>query len=234
MFTMKKCSVYLVVAGVLCGCATPKSVVPAPGNSASLAAEIVTPIVKSVAQLYSERGGAAKYSHSQQHMLVLRPETPGEYVKLEDAKRPSDAGFTEFKIPPPKVTATQSISREIVIFFKFNSSELTQEAKRLLVEVASSSPGAVIVSVNGFTDSKGIRASNDELSKERSAVVVKALGDAGINTSSITENSFGSGSPIDDNNTLAGRARNRRVEIKIVGETLPIDPKKITSTKSIL
>lgn len=77
-------------------------------------------------------------------------------------------------------------------------------------------PGTVIRIV-GHTDSTGSDAINNPLSVERAASTRNYLVDRGVAANRIAIDGRGSREPIADNNSDAGRARNRRVEI-FVGE----------------
>lgn len=67
-------------------------------------------------------------------------------------------------------------------------------------------------SVEGHTDSTGNEASNQALSEARSKAIVDKLVELGISTDRITASGKGQSSPIADNGTDEGRAKNRRVE----------------------
>ena len=67
-------------------------------------------------------------------------------------------------------------------------------------------------SVEGHTDSTGNAASNQTLSDARSKAVVEKLVETGIAASRLTSSGKGQNSPIADNGTDEGRAKNRRVE----------------------
>jgi outer membrane protein OmpA-like peptidoglycan-associated protein len=69
------------------------------------------------------------------------------------------------------------------------------------------------VEVAGYTDSRNTDRYNLKLSKERSASVCEYLEDQGVDSSRMKERGFGESHPIADNETAAGRATNRRVEI---------------------
>jgi len=72
------------------------------------------------------------------------------------------------------------------------------------------------MSISGYTDSSGNAARNLQLSKERAAAVKDYLVTQGIATSRLAAEGYGIASPIADNATAEGRAKNRRVEMKIV------------------
>jgi len=67
-------------------------------------------------------------------------------------------------------------------------------------------------SVEGHTDSTGNAASNQTLSEQRSQAIVNKLVELGIAKDRLTAVGKGQNSPIADNNTDEGRAKNRRVE----------------------
>ena len=67
-------------------------------------------------------------------------------------------------------------------------------------------------SVEGHTDSTGNTASNQTLSEERSRAIVSKLTELGISANRLTSAGKGQSTPIADNSTDEGRAKNRRVE----------------------
>ncbi len=69
-------------------------------------------------------------------------------------------------------------------------------------------------SIEGHTDSQGRASSNKRLSQRRAKAVLDYLVKKGISTSRLSSQGFGEDYPIDTNKTRAGRANNRRVEIK--------------------
>ena len=72
------------------------------------------------------------------------------------------------------------------------------------------------IQVNGYTDSTGNDAHNQELSQRRANAVAQYLIAQGVSSSRIVANGFGSSNPIASNSTPDGRLQNRRVEIKIL------------------
>lgn len=71
-------------------------------------------------------------------------------------------------------------------------------------------------SIEGHTDSDGKDTTNQTLSENRAAAVKDYLIEKGINASRLTSAGFGESRPIDTNKTKAGKANNRRVEVKLV------------------
>jgi outer membrane protein OmpA-like peptidoglycan-associated protein len=70
--------------------------------------------------------------------------------------------------------------------------------------------------IEGHTDSDGKDAANQTLSENRAAAVKGYLVEHGIAASRLTSAGYGETKPIDSNKTKAGKANNRRVEVKLV------------------
>lgn len=71
-------------------------------------------------------------------------------------------------------------------------------------------------SIEGHTDNVGKADKNLDLSKRRAAAVKKYFMDKGIDAARLTSEGYGDTRPAADNKTAAGRAINRRVEIKLI------------------
>ena len=71
------------------------------------------------------------------------------------------------------------------------------------------------VLVNGHTDSDGSAFYNMGLSRDRASSVSNALAGQGVHPSRLVARGFGESQPIASNNSAAGKAKNRRVEIHI-------------------
>jgi len=84
-----------------------------------------------------------------------------------------------------------------------------------VLELMKSRP-AIKIGVYGHTDSKGMPANNLKLSKDRAAAVRNYLLGKGIAPARLESEGFGQNKPIAPNETDEGRAKNRRVEFKIL------------------
>ncbi len=73
-----------------------------------------------------------------------------------------------------------------------------------------------LLDVYGHTDSTGSDAYNQTLSENRARTVANYLTSRGVSAARLRSQGFGETMPVADNATEEGRARNRRVEIKIV------------------
>jgi len=71
-------------------------------------------------------------------------------------------------------------------------------------------------SIEGHTDSDGKDAANQKLSEDRAGAVKAYLVEHGIAASRLSSVGYGESKPIDTNKTKAGKANNRRVEVKLV------------------
>ena len=101
--------------------------------------------------------------------------------------------------------------------FEFDSDVLTLNAERVLDTVAQTlaqSPGFGIAIV-GHTDSLGSDSYNKALSAKRAASAKRYVVGKGIDPGRITTDGAGETQPIADNNTDAGRAKNRRIELTV-------------------
>ena len=102
------------------------------------------------------------------------------------------------------------------IYFDFASDRLKPESTPVLEEIAGvlkDNPDWNL-SVNGHTDNVGGDPYNLDLSKRRAAAVKQALVTRyQVAPDRLSTDGFGATRPVDTNDTLAGRARNRRVEL---------------------
>jgi outer membrane protein OmpA-like peptidoglycan-associated protein len=82
------------------------------------------------------------------------------------------------------------------------------------------------VQIDGFTDSVGTDAYNEELSQRRANAVRAALLSRGVEASRIGTEGYGKSYPVADNGDSGGRQLNRRVEVVIGGnDGTPITPR---------
>jgi outer membrane protein OmpA-like peptidoglycan-associated protein len=104
-----------------------------------------------------------------------------------------------------------------VAYFEVGSAELTTwDRSELDWFVTKMEPyPKAIIEVNGFTDSTGAEATNQQLSKDRAEVVEKYLEGKGIESSRIVTQSFSTQFPAASNESTAGRRNNRRVEVTV-------------------
>lgn len=122
------------------------------------------------------------------------------------------------ELPKPVVTL-EKITFAADAFFDKDKSILKSEAKVKLNDLAYKVKGIaleVIVAV-GHTDSDASDAYNDKLSMRRAIAVKNYLISKGIESNRVLTEGKGERQPAASNATKAGKARNRRVEIEVVG-----------------
>jgi OOP family OmpA-OmpF porin len=121
--------------------------------------------------------------------------------------------------PAPPPAAATKVTYAADAFFDFNKSVLKAEGKAKLDDLVGKVKGInleVIIAV-GHTDAVGSDAYNQKLSVKRSDAVKAYLVSKGIEKNRVYTEGKGEKQPVADNKTAAGRAKNRRVEIEVVG-----------------
>lgn len=96
---------------------------------------------------------------------------------------------------------------------------------RKLADVLNQNPTRTVL-VEGFTDSTGSAAHNQELSERRAASVAAALTGMGIARDRVATRGYGQAYPVAANDTAANRQINRRVEIVLSNEGVAIPPRR--------
>ncbi len=104
------------------------------------------------------------------------------------------------------------------ITFATDSANIAPQFRPTLDEVAAvlAEYPSTYVDVYGHTDSTGSDAYNQGLSERRASAVANYLTSRGVASARLGTRGFGETQPIASNDTEAGRAENRRVEIKVV------------------
>jgi len=128
--------------------------------------------------------------------------------------------------PPPApapavvpVPTSEKVTFAADAFFDFDKAVLKPEGKAKLDDLVSKMSGInleVIIAV-GHTDSVGSDAYNQKLSVRRSEAVKSYLVTKGVEKNRVYTEGKGEKQPVADNKTADGRAKNRRVEIEVVG-----------------
>ncbi len=119
-----------------------------------------------------------------------------------------------------------SVGGEVVrvlqqVHFAFGTAQILPESFPVLQEVADylkSNKAIKKMSIEGHTDNKGAADLNKKLSQDRANSVMNWLTQHGVEAGRLEAHGYGMEKPIEDNETEAGRAKNRRVEFKILEE----------------
>ena len=135
------------------------------------------------------------------------------------AATPTPPAVTPVPPAPPAPVAAQKVTYAADAFFDFDKSVLKPEGRAKLDDLVSKIKGInleVIIAV-GHTDSVGSDAYNQKLSVRRAEAVKAYLVSKGIEKNRVYTEGKGEKQPVADNKTKEGRAKNRRVEIEVVG-----------------
>lgn len=147
------------------------------------------------------------------------PDTDGDGLNNEEDKCPTIPGIFENQGCP-------EIKKEIVkkvntaaqrIYFVTNKAVLRKSSNKTLntiAEVLKADPNLKL-SIAGHTDNKGSKGVNNVLSTKRAEAVKKYLVKIGVSEDRLKAEGYGSSRPVADNATAAGRAKNRRVEMRL-------------------
>ncbi len=114
------------------------------------------------------------------------------------------------------------------VLFATNQANLTTNGMntvRKLADVLTQNPNRTVL-VEGFTDSTGSSAHNQELSERRAAAVASALTGMGIGRERVAMRGYGEAYPVAGNVSAGDRQLNRRVEIVLSNEGVAIPPRR--------
>ena len=161
-----------------------------------------------------QQAGVAKYNG------CPIPDTDGDGVNDEEDKCPALAG-------PASNQGCPEIKEEVKkridvaaknVFFATGSAKLLTKSHKSLNEVAKilSEDPNLKLDIEGHTDNTGKPDKNQVLSEARAKAVLDYLTTKGsIDASRLVSAGFGQDQPVEDNKTAAGRAKNRRVDLKL-------------------
>ena len=125
--------------------------------------------------------------------------------------------------PEPEPEVTVEVQKTLnnyakTILFNSGKSSIKEASNTVLneiVKILKEYPTAQF-SIEGHTDSVGSKTLNQRLSENRASAVMTFLIEHGIASSRLQSKGYGESTPIANNATAAGRAKNRRVEINLV------------------
>lgn len=161
-------------------------------------------------------GITARYAQNGRHIFAyLHRDDNGVTFKVADP---------DAKPPAPVVKSTAVLADALAkschvalegIYFDFNKATLKLESDPALEKVAAllKSNPVLALEVQGHTDNIGTAAYNQKLSEARAASVKAWLVAHGTASARLTSHGYGFTQPVASNDTEAGRANNRRVEI---------------------
>jgi OOP family OmpA-OmpF porin len=121
--------------------------------------------------------------------------------------------------PTPAAPVSEKVTFAADAFFDFDKSVLKPEAQAKLDDLVSKTKGInlEVIIATGHTDNVGSDAYNQALSVRRADAVKAYLVSKGVEKNRVYTDGKGEKQPVADNKTAEGRAKNRRVEIEVVG-----------------
>jgi outer membrane protein OmpA-like peptidoglycan-associated protein len=151
------------------------------------------------------------------------PREPGEATADRRSNGCPRRAEPEPEVSPKTPPAASVVEREIVISeqvqFETGTAVLRAESDAILGAVARAlgdHPDIGLLEVQGHTDDRGTPELNRRLSEERASAVAEWLVLHGVAASRLRAAGYGQSRPLADNTTEQGRARNRRVEFRII------------------
>jgi len=149
-------------------------------------------------------------------------------AKAEAAQATADQAFKDAALANNRINGLDEYEtvKLIPVLFKVNSAILDAEAKKTIDEAAAwakaekakGNANGWLVQVTGFADTSGHTARNKALSEKRANAVIQYLVlRHGMDLRRLVQPfGYGENNPVANNKTAAGRAQNRRVEIKVL------------------
>ena len=106
------------------------------------------------------------------------------------------------------------------LLFKTGKNALDKRSYRILdqlVDFLNQNP-TIKIELAGHTDSDGSEVFNQKLSEGRAQSAVNYLNSKGVNTNRLVAKGYGESKPLSPNTSAEAKAKNRRVELKIIGK----------------
>jgi len=138
------------------------------------------------------------------------------------------ANLSQKQVVDSKITANFQLDRIDVgakmvlnnIFFETNKATIKEESAAELERVAKllKENPTIRLEISGHTDNVGSYRANQRLSEARAKSVVDYLVEQGVASGRLEYKGYSFNEPIADNSTAEGRAKNRRVEFKVLSK----------------
>jgi outer membrane protein OmpA-like peptidoglycan-associated protein len=158
-------------------------------------------------------------------------EVPDNQDDCPDIFGPPENNGCPYEAPPFVLVESDRIRIKGTILFETGKAKIQQRSFKLLDEVASvlaKNPALGPILIEGHTDNKGSRAMNVDLSQRRAKAVLEYLVGKGIDRKRLSAKGFGFDRPITSNATPLGRAKNRRVEFRLIRSEVETPPREVT------
>jgi outer membrane protein OmpA-like peptidoglycan-associated protein len=177
------------------------------------------------AQMKAEAEAAAVKAKAEADALKAKEEAAN--AEARRARQAAEQLRTQLLDQLNRVLETRDTPRGLVVtmadvLFATGKYDLAQTAREKLARLSGivlAHPGLKL-EIEGHTDSTGSDALNQTLSEQRATTVRSYLMEQGLAGDAVTARGFGKAMPVADNDTAAGRQKNRRVEIIVSGEAI--------------
>lgn len=149
--------------------------------------------------------------------FMIEVEATGYFFTNEIYQFPEGQTFTAKNFDLKKMETGVKIVVKNILFNTGKSTLKTESFKELdkLAELLMKNPG-IKIEVSGHTDNVGSASINKKISKSRALTVKNYLVSRGVLSDRVLYAGYGFDQPIAPNDTPEGRAKNRRVEIKVL------------------
>jgi outer membrane protein OmpA-like peptidoglycan-associated protein len=197
----------LAALSTACG---PKTVKPPEPRSESLAVLLPDSDTKTVGRAsVSNSAGSTELKAERESTVAVVGQAPAAATVMDESEVQRIFGATLAALPPPPT--------HFMLFYKFDSDELTDESRALVPNILQSVkdrpyPDVMII---GHTDTTGTATSNYTLGLRRATAVRTMLVEAGLNASFVETTSHGEADLLVQTADNVAEPRNRRVEITV-------------------
>lgn len=156
--------------------------------------------------------------------VALKGEVANEAIRQQLASEvalnlhPTYTLASGLRVAASEQNALNQVLANRIVEFETGSANLTPAGQALLDEMAAAVKrmGNKRIEIIGHTDSAGLRDSNLALSKARADAVKNYLAAREVSPNLISTAGRGPDEPVASNATAAGRARNRRIQFRII------------------
>jgi outer membrane protein OmpA-like peptidoglycan-associated protein len=176
-------------------------------------------------RLVSDQSGSARVESLQPGTYTAHVDDPGFLIAVAEVDiRERQQATVQIRVVrkpsrPSVVLKNKQIALRRQISFATGSEEILPNSEPLLLEVADvliRNPDLELVEIQGHTDNRGDYGVNMRLSQLRAESVLRWLIEHGVEPTRLTARGYGPKRPLAPNITQRNRARNRRVQFKIL------------------
>jgi len=198
-----------VLAALVCACG-PKTVKPPEHKSETLTVLLPDADTKTVGRASaSNAAGKTDLQAERESTIAIVGQAPSAATVMDESEVQRIFGETLSALPPAPT--------HFMLFYKFDSDELTDESRALVPNILQSVKDRPVpdVQIIGHTDTIGTATSNYTLGLRRATAVRTMLIEAGLDASFVETTSHGEADLLVQTADNVAEPRNRRVEITV-------------------